>query len=316
MTIIKLIDVNNSKKERIIKLFNSIKEWLYSKDFIYLLSLYGGNIDKNKDFEENLLYIVEFVKRWDFRIKLKGNNERWNIPKNIEIKGKQKQKALEAIRNLNMIDSSIPSTIPDYILVLGGDRKANYNRTLLAKETIDNLNIKNAKIVALTTLRPISEEEKDESYVDKIKYEYDDINIDFEKFLNTKEYEEKIKDNPNVYLNTCYRLYKEEYNNNKVYSLAAPSSDPTRRANSKDTFDYFFESFNIEENTSILLITSQTYYNYQFLRFADIAIDNNYNLECIGSSMNVENFNLNTYLQDIKSALDSIILLYNKYKIL
>lgn len=312
---IKLIDSKLEKSKRINMLFESIKRWLYSEDFKYLVKLYGGNIDTNKPLKENIEYLYEFIKIWDFRSKIKDINERWNIDNNVNSKIKNNiSKIIKCLENLNMIEKTVPKYIPNYILILGGARVSNFKRPEYSKEVIDVLNIKQASIIGLSTLREINKVERDSNYTDDIIYEYDAINKGIEKIFKVSKYDEKINNNININIKSCVRTYYDKYNDNTIYSLASPSSGENKRANSKDTFNFFLETFNVQEHSSLLLITSGIYVNYQFLKFLDLAIENNYNIECVGYKMKLDNAdNVNNYLQELKSTIDAIKSLYDKY---
>lgn len=314
---IKLIDSKFSKEKRIIKLFESIKKWLYTDELNYLVNLYNGNIDKNKNLKENMEYLSEFVNVWDFRSKIKGINERWNIESNTKpIVYDNLDKIFECLKNLNMVEKTIPEYNPDYILILGGARVANFKRPEYTKEIIDKLNIKKSNVIGLSTLREINDVERDNDYTSDIIYEYDAINKGIESYFNVSKYEEKINDNSNINIKSCVRKYNDKYNDNNIYSLASPSSDEDRRANSKDTFDFFLKEFDIKENSSLLLVTSGIYVNYQFLKFVDLALEKNYNIECVGYEMELKDAdNINNYLQELKGTIDTIKVLYNKYSL-
>lgn len=307
-------DSTYSKEERIKLLFENIKSWIYSKEFINLVELFGGNLNPKDSFEYNMNYLIEFTKKWDFRSKIIGTNERWNI--NNQDYNENSDKILEDIKALGFVEKTIPNSNPDFILPLGGARIANFKRPEYAKEIIDKFNYKNINIVSLSTFRLISEKEKEDkiNYSSDIVYEFDAINKGLEKTFNVSVYNEEFSNNKNINLKYCIRTYNN-YKENKIYSVAAPSSNPEKRANSRDTFEFFFKKFNIKEKSNLLLITSQIYVTYQFLKFVDLAIENNINIECIGYQMDTNNkININLYLQEIKSTIDAINNLYEKYK--
>lgn len=312
---IKLIDSKNKKEDRIIDLFSNIKKWLYSEELNYLLNLYGGNIDKRKTFEENLIYLSNFLEVWNFRGKIKGLNERFNISYDVDkVIENNKDNVIHAIRRLDMIDGSIPSNIPEYILVLGGARTSNFKRPGYTREIVDKLNLSNINVVALSTLRPISDIERDSMYTSDIVYEYDALSRGLEVSFNINRYNEIVGENDNINLKSYIRKYIDKYKDNNIYSISSPSSNPSYRANTRDTFDFFLDKFEIKKNTNLLLVTSQIYSNYQFLKFADLALEYDLNLECCGYSMDKSNMSINNYLQEIKSTVDAISNLYNKYK--
>jgi len=312
---IKLIDSKNKKEDRIIELFESIKKWLYSEELNYLVNLYGGNIDKRKSFEENIEYLSNFLEVWNFRGRINGLKERFNISYDVDqVIENNKDNVIKAIKHLDMIDGSIPSNIPEYILVLGGARTSNFKRPGYTRYIVDKLNLSNINVVALSTLRPISDVERDNLYTSDIVYEYDALSRGLELSFDIKDYNEIIGENENINFKSYIRKYIDKYNGNNIYSISAPSSNPNYRANTRDTFDFFLDKFEIKKNTSLLLVTSQIYSNYQFLKFVDLALEYDLNLECCGYSMDKSNMSINNYLQEIKSTVDATKVLFDKYK--
>lgn len=168
-------------------------------------------------------------------------------------------------------------------------------------------------------MRPIAQEEKSSifSYAPHAETEFDAINAGLETVLSLSLlYTETIKSNPNINLCSRIRRYKENHKGCPVFSLAAPSSSPQRRANSRDTFKFFLDSFQIDPQDSLLLVTSQIYVPYQLLKFADLAIDKGFNVDCVGySTQDGSGFQKpSNYLQEIKATVNSIYYLYSRYK--
>lgn len=297
------------KKTRVLNLFDDIKKFLYNDNFTYLVKSFDGKTNFD-DLFEYIVYLNDFVSIWDFRNK----KERWNIE---YTKFENEEEILDSFRKLGFIKKTKPKNIPKYVLPLGGARFANYNRVLFSKELIDELNVKNSFVISLSTFRLISDVEKEavNTYAEDAITEFDAISRSLEKIYSVKTYEEEKNDNENINLCSNIRTYKEYYKDNKIISLSSFSSDPLRRANTRDTFLFFMDNININKNDNVLLVTSQIYTLYQYFSLIDIAIDNSFNLECVGTEMDIKNNpNVKLYFQELKGTINAIYKLYKKYE--
>ena len=97
-----------------------------------------------------------------------------------------------------------------------------------------------------------------------------------------------------------------------ILSMSAPSSEPdTRRANSADTYNFFFSHVQVPPGSSLLLITSQIYVPYQQLEALRIvALKHNVVIETVGFPLewsgNLQGMTgPNNYLQEIRSTIQS-----------
>lgn len=295
------------KEERIIEVFNKIKNIINDQSFLKMIEIFNGKINFN-NFAEEIEYLNNFTNIWDYR----NNKERYEIDNNsID----NEEKIIPLLKNLGMIDESIPELKPDYILILGGARNSNYNRVKYSKKIVDKYNIDNAKIVALSTNRNINEIENEyiNEYAKESNTEYEVISKCLENIYKiSSSGEEVVNKDTNINMMSQIKYYDEKYKNNSIISLSSPSSDIKRRANSRDTLLFFLKNFNVGKNQNVLLVTTQIYNYYQFYNLLDLAIDNNFNLECIGCSFDSK-INVKLYLQELKGFINSVYKLYKKY---
>lgn len=305
-----------SKEERVDQLFEEIREWIYSDALKKLISIFDDNDLEKKigdDLKSDIEKIHDFAGIWDFR---KGK-ERWLIEDESFVKDNEKT-IQEAAHSLGLKDIVTTDKEADYILPLGGARSSNHVRPLMSKKVIDDNGWSGKKIMALSGTRPISDIERPyiEKYAPDAVTEFDAINRGLELSYGLQAYSEKRHDDDNI--NTCsaVRHYDKKYKDCDIYSLAAPSSEPDkRRANSIDTFNFLLDEFHISKYDKLLLITSCIYVPFQSLRFMDLAIENGFEVDCLGSDI-LDNFSLRkpgNYLQEIKSTVDAIYGLSSKY---
>lgn len=312
---IKCPDSGSTKEERINGLMDSCFEWVYSDPMRKLIRMFGGTFLSDKMGANRRLDIEEvhdFVKKWDFR----GGKERWDVADDSFVND-NREAILAKAALLGMTDITTPQCEPDYILPLGGARMANYDRPMMAKVVMDKYAYRNKTIVALSGTRPLNETERPylKHYApEDVSTEYDAISAGLEKAFSLGEYDEEYISNENPNLCSAVRKYNKQYNDSYLYSLAAPSSDPdNRRANSYDTFKYLLEHFNIGKGDKLLLVTSCIYVPFQYLKFMNLAIDGEFEVDCIGTDVagSASMSKASNYLQEIKGTVDAIYSLYN-----
>ena len=309
-------DYKLSKKKRVCFLFDEMKEWIYSDEFKSLLKIFNGDELANtmgKDFSSDITELKQFVSIWDYR----GGKERWAVQDNEYVKSKE-DVIMECAFKLGLKDVTTVEKEPDYVLPLGGARAANRVRPAMARKLIDDHNWSDKKVLALSGTRPISENERPYmvDYAQTAGTEYDAICSGLEIAFEVNQYEEEKINDENINSCSAIRKYNDFYKNCEIYSVAAPSSDPQkRRANSADTFRFFVEKFDVHEGDRLLLVTSCIYVPFQSLKFMDLAMDNGYEVDCVGSDI-IDNFTLSktsNYLQEIKGTIDAMYSLVTKY---
>ena len=306
------------KKDRVYELFQSISEWVYNEKLHELIQLYNCEIPEGLSLKDYIVWLNKFVNVWDYRKIQAGGGERWGI-KSDSFADQNMQIIMNAAEVLGMVDGNVPKELPDYILPLGGARLTNWSRPQMARRLIDEVGIKDVVVVALSGYRRLNEIEMPyiKKYAPKAQTEYDAINKGMEQaFGILDDFEEKTITHDNVYLQSIVRRYKETYRGCSIYSLLAPSSDGLKRANSIDTFHFFMKYFQICEKKRILLVSSNIYVPFHLMKFMEIAIENDLEVDCVGVSRDLAgDISLNpiSYLQEIKSTVNAIYLISEKY---
>ena len=309
----------STKDVMINKVFRDIEEWLDSDALLTLIKLFGGVAPLHKTVQEKILWTNQFVDIWDYRRSQSatGGHERWAIYDD-EFVSQNADLIIMCAKTLGMVDPQPINFTPNYILPLGGARYSNYLRPKKSKEICDTVD-GTISVIALSGFRMIADEERKavDSYAPGSRTEYDAINkgIELAFGLNSDAFTEIKKENINPNLTFCLREYITNSNKLRISSLAAPSSDPSRRANSRDTFEYFVKHFAIPSDSKVLLVTSQIYVPFQTLKFMDIAIDNRFCFSCIGYKDNKSNLSKpSNYLQEIKATVNAMAELLIKYE--
>jgi len=212
-------------------------------------------------------------------------------------------------------------------LALGGGKLSCLLRSRLAGHVAGNTNEPPKAVVMLASTRPISDGEREatNTYAPGAETEFDLFVAAAQKEsgvggvgsvggvggAGNNFSEERFDDNGDP--NKCWIIRKYPANDCDIFIVASPSSEPEkRRANSADTYGFFFDNFKPEEGAEILLTTSQIYVPYQHLEAVRaIAIPHRINLDTIGfipewggalQGMNEPS----NYLQEIRSTVQAI----------
>ncbi len=312
-------DSIKSASERQKECIDNISKWIWSDAIKEMVSIFGGKMP-NVSLKAQINWLNDFADIWDYRKKQSNGGERWTVQEDFNAQSKENI-IRDCAEKLGLMSIETPLEIPNYILPLGGARMSNYVRPLKSKEIIDEKNISGKTIIALSGTRPINDVERPflRDYAPEALTEFEAISKGMECVFSlnkSKFFEEYHKDN-NINLEWAQRTYVEKYNENTIISLAAPSSDPNRRANSRDTFVFFLKKFNIQNGDRILLITSCIYVPFQVLRFMDLAIEKGFYVDCIGmkndDNKGVAFCNISNYCQEIKATINAIKYLSDKW---
>ena len=309
---------NKSIDERAVHLLNNIKRWICSPAMQKLVERFGGSIDDSASLMNIVNDLNSFVNIWDFRKLQAGGGERWNITDTEKVL-ENKDLIFECATELGLVNQTEPVFNPDYILPLGGARMSNLFRPGQAKKTLESHQDCSAAVVALSGKRPINEIETEfiNQYAPDASTEYDAICSGLEKSFGLEhEYHETDFVTPNLNMQWAKREYSELYRDSRIFSIAAPSSDPKRRANSFDTFEFFMEQFDVKEGSKVLLVTSAIYVPFQLLKFMPIALKENIMVDCIGVDSTQAGTQFNqpvNYLQELKGAVNAVKTLCDEY---
>lgn len=291
------------------------------KSIIWLGPFYKNSIRKYID------KLVEFSKKWDYRSKqdvlLKtGERARWLL-ENDQFAVDNEQEIIDCAKSLGFIGKTdlIDDKLNiDYVLVLGGGKESNILRPLYSKMIIDKYGFNDAMVVGLTCDRDIDDSENTEkfSYGNLCKTEFDCVRYGLQKAFNRKKF-------INVY-EDIDKIIDEDITDdmplkgNKVYVLRSPANDGRDRANSKDTYEYFFEVLFNHNLKNILLVSSQLFVPYQALSFMEFALEHNIYFDIVGYPYslfdNTGNYNHSqpvNYLQEFRSVILTAKMFVDKY---
>ena len=296
-----------------------IDEWINSVAMRGILETFGAKVPTGLSTEGAVEWLLQFSDEWDYRkkqqtaydIKTK-ESARWLV-RNNEITQEQERAVFAGIAELGLIDVKIPLRKDyNYVIALGGARLSCLLRPKYAKEVIDKYSLEPSAVVMLSGLRPISDSEREatDKYARGAKTEYDLICAGAEQCFQLTDYDEEYHKGDNINSSWAVRTYMETP---PVISISGPSTEPTkRRANSADTFKFFYEKFNVKKGAKLLFITSQIYVPYQQLEaIRTLSVPHGIMVETIGFPREWTDHmqgmqQASNYLQEIRSVIQAM----------
>jgi len=310
------------EEDRVSSVYAAIETWARSSALSQLINSFGSKVPDKLDVETLVTWLLNFSKQWDFRrlqqeavAKDIGESARWLL-NDSDLTPLQQDLIEKSAKILGLIGISEPiEQFYDYVLVLGGARLSCLLRPRLAAKLIKERHIQPKAIILLASSRPVAHSERDATdvYAPNAINEFDLINAGAEMSFQIKDFTEESCDDPiNVNRSWAIRRYNVMMKFPPIVSISSPSSEPDkRRANSADTYEFFFSKFNVTHGSSLLLVTSQIYVPYQQLEaIRTLALPHDVIVETVGFP-SVWGGKLqglagpSNYLQEIRSTIQS-----------
>lgn len=311
-------DCTKSRDGRVKEILKQIDLWSGSTELQALLNIFKADKDIiDKDLKKRLASLVGFSEQWDYRkiqhesVTTRENEAaRWLLKDDSFIEA-NKDLIMSSAEALGLINVTEPVyTSYDYILILGGARYSNLHRAKEAAHIVKTKDIKGSRIIGLGSMRPISESEREsvDTYAPKALTEFDAMEAGLKNAFNTGEvYKEDRYDDKNINLSWRIKHFKDNENRNEILLMAAPSLDAGRRANSADTYDFFFKHFTPARGSRILICTSSIYIPYQHVKFFENDIRYEVQSDMIGTRTHLYTDAVLSrpvnYLQELRAAI-------------
>lgn len=319
----KILECPPLDNDRVRRMYETLDEWLRSPALASLIRSFGSEIPSHLATVDLAAWLLDFSERWDFRrlqqgtlAKDTGERSRWLIT-DSSLTESQRSIVNEAARELGLIGIEIPSKYAyDFVWVLGGARLSCLLRPRFAAYLVNEHALQCGAIALLASGRPISSTEREatDTYAPEAETEFDLINrgVEIAFGMPPSFTEERHDDAKNLNQSWIIRRYDKTDRVPPILSMSAPSSEPeTRRANSADTYEFFFDKIQAPPGASLLLITSQIYVPYQQLEaIRTVALRHNVVIETVGFprewSGDLQGMTEpGNYLQEIRSTIQS-----------
>jgi hypothetical protein len=241
----------------------SIATWLDSAPFVALVDKFGGaGLTPGEPLASRLAKLDAFSDRWDFR---KGGERYVEITTDLD--ADEEHLALAAATALGLVTPVAPRHRDyDHVLVLGGMVRACVLRPRRAAELLGE-SVSAPAVTALGAFRELGGDEPElaaAAGLAGIETEYDAMEAGMRQAFGLRMLgEERSGNDPNPFLSWRVRTFRDR-EGRPIAIVAAPTTDPTRRANTPDTYAYWARNLaKLRPGQRILLVTTTIYVPYQ-----------------------------------------------------
>jgi hypothetical protein len=299
-------------------LVTEIDRWISSEPINELVDAFGGAVADADDVRTRLEQLAMFSERWDFR----RGAER-NLAKTEEFAESRTELVNAAARALGLVDSALPRFARyDHVVVLGGLIRACILRPRLAASVVSS-GVAVGTVTGIGAFRPLRGHEHalgNAAGLEGVETEFDAMLAGMCDAFSLGEPRSQrgadVPDNP--YLSWRIREYERD-SGTTVGVVAAPTTEPARRANTPDSYRFLAEELiRFEEGEHLLVITSAIYVPFQHadaIRMLGLGYD--VHIDTMGVDATVyrepalrQSFTPSNYLQEVRSAILSLRNLY------
>lgn len=310
MNIVPTIDFDPSKPPA--RLIDEIDRWTRSEPVTTLVDAFGGaGIAPTDDLSTRLEKLTTFSERWDFR---KG--EERNLAQTMEFADTHADLIASAARALGLVDSRPPRFDRyDHMVVLGGLIRACILRPRLAASILSG-GIQVGTVTGIGAFRPLGGDEPtlaEAAGLPGLATEFDAMVAGMRQAFRLGEPRSErgrgAPDNPNL----SWRVHEYVTEaGTTVTVVAAPTTDPTRRANTPDSYKYLAEELvQVQGGERVLAVTSAIYIPFQHAdAIRMLGLGYGVHVDTVGVDTTVvrepelrQTFKPSQYLQEVRSAL-------------
>jgi len=293
----------------------SIEEWVGSAPLVALVEQFGGAIPDD-GIASQLEWLDGFSEQhWDYR---RGKERNLALAQDFD--PPVEAMILDAADALGLTGGRAPRFDSyDHMLILGGLVRACILRPRLARTLLDG-GLHVDEITALGAFRPLGGDEHDLARAVELNActnEVQAMESGARRALGlgepTSVQREDEKENPNE----RWRVARWEASTPPVTVVAAPTSDPSRRANTPDSYSYWAEHvahLADRPGSRVLLVTSAIYVPFQHadaIRMLSVPFDTI--VDTIGVDPKTvtegpfcQHFAPTNYLQEVRSAIRAL----------
>jgi len=290
-------------------LLDGIRHWTTSTPMRALVDAFGGKIP-DMETGDLLRWLDGFsAEHWDFRRGAERSAAvQWEPPPEVGTI------IMQAAWALGMVDPAAPSRADyDHLLVLGGLTPSCRQRMAYAASLIaDGLQV--GEVAALGSFRPCIPIELVQLAATDARFEVDALDFGVrEAFGLDRPLQRHSSGNPpewQAWRHDTYRTQEQR----PIHVLAAPSSDPGRRAITADTYEFWADRLRIVPGASVLIVTTPLYVPFQHCdairilgRHAGCSVETiGFDRTRIPVGLRTERGDPGRHLQEVRSAIRSM----------
>lgn len=290
----------------------SIATWLGSDPFVHLVERSGGaGLVPGEPLDAQLARLDDFSARWDFRNGAERSTRvAADLPPELD-----DDTILAAATALGLVTPVAPRHQDyDHVLVLGGMVRACVLRPTRAAALLDG-GVSAPSVSALSAFRPLLDKELDiatQAGLTGLETEYDAMEAGMRRaFALGEPDDEQGGEDANQHLSWRVRTYHDR-EERPVTVVAAPTTDPIRRANTPDTYAFWAGNLaKLSAGQRVLLVTTAIYVPYQHVgAIGMLGLPYGVQVDTVGVDTDDERhgalrqaFTAQEYLQELRSAV-------------
>ena len=240
-----------------------IERWVDSDALAELVAAFGGPAAKSgQPLGDRLADLAAFSEVWDFR----AGAER-NLAATREFAESHVALILDAAAALGLVHSGAPRFDRyDHVVVLGGLVRACILRPRFAAELIRS-GLTASTITGIGAFRPLGGDEPQlaaQAGLVDVMNEFDAMDAGMRQAFSLGDMRSERGDDVGDDANLSWRVREYPAADGGVTVVAAPTSDPKRRANTPDSYRYFAEELvHVRPGDRVLAVTSAIYIPFQ-----------------------------------------------------
>lgn len=304
-----LPDIDPAQPEA--SVLRSFATWLDSEPLGHLIDAFGGaDLTPGEPLEIRLAKLDDFSDRWDFR---RGGERNAGIV--VDIDPASEDAIFAAAAALGLVTPVAPRYgAYDHVLVLGGMVRACVLRPAMAAKLLSD-GISASTVSALGAFRPLGGDEPEiaaQAGISGVQTEYQAMEAGMRQAfgLGAPDDDRGVED-PNPFLSWRVRTFHDQ-DQNPVAVVAAPTTDPSRRANTPDTYAYWAGTLTkLSPGQRVLLVTTTIYVPYQHVgAIGMLGLPYGVEVDTVGVDTNDEQhgvlrqaFSAEKYLQELRSTI-------------
>lgn len=289
--------------------------WVHSEPFTELVDAFGGaSVGQDEELPQELAKLDTFSERWDFR----GGKER-NLAETARFADEHEDLIVAAAKALGLVDSRLPRHgTYDHMIVLGGLVRACILRPRFAADLIEE-GLAVGTVTAVGAFRLLAGDEPGLAEAAGLagpQTEFDVMDAGVRRAFRLGEpHQERGEHHPeNTNLSWLVRTYRAPAGSS-VAVVAAPTTDPARRANTPDSYRYWAETLaEVKPGERVLLVTSTIYIPFQHAdAIRMLGLPYGAEVDTVGVDTTAvrepelrQIFTSSNYLQEIRSAIRSM----------
>jgi len=286
--------MKDTKAERASQLVRLMDAWLGRVKVDEFVKLFGGTPCSELPFSKRIDHLADFGARtWDYRqIQSQGaaRVERWETKEDDFVRSHHRE--IDALfAGSGIADETLPEGPADVVVIFGAKAAGTFRRVQNVHDLIGRSGIwapdRPPRIIALTGRRPLYPDETCHALPcdSSVNTEFDFMNAALVHVFDVRSPVEGVEfgDDAEMSEMSDVRVCRfQDEHVGVIQSWEVAGSIPGRRPDTRSTFETLVRHASFPAGSTLLFQSSHLSTLYQFLCVADLAIQHDIGIECVG----------------------------------